>query len=174
MAARTTREPRIPLMDESDTRRWLEWSEDEPLPLHARLLAHFPVTGKTWMEYLAAAEDQGKLDPRWRAEIAWWAAREDRAWYAQSVAWQRLRAMGWTEEMAFAEPSGAAGDPARESVVRLTKRLTASPQTIVDEDIAAVRRHFSPEETAEIVHHITLAAFFNRLTEAAGLPTMAP
>jgi alkylhydroperoxidase family enzyme len=171
IAEHSAREPRIPLVDEDETRRWLEWDDNQPLPLHARLLAHFPVTGRTWMEYLSAAEEKGELDRRWRAQIAWVAAREDRAWYAQSVAWQRLRRLGWSEEEIFAVQKDAISDPATASINGLARRLTVAPQAIVDADIAAVREHFSPQETAEIVHHITMAAFFNRLTEAAGLPS---
>ncbi len=47
--------------------------------------------------------------------------------------------------------------------------MTSYPQLVVDEDIFALREHFSNEEVAEVVHHIAMAAFFNRLTEAAGL-----
>jgi alkylhydroperoxidase family enzyme len=38
-----------------------------------------------------------------------------------------------------------------------------------DDEIAGLRKHFQDKEVAELVHRITLAAFFDRLTETAGL-----
>jgi alkylhydroperoxidase family enzyme len=170
LAARKTRTPRLPLVDDEEVREWLELRDDAPVPPHVRLLANFPITGKTWVAYLAAAEDKGELAPLLRAQIAWTAARHDRAWYAQGVARQRLQQLGMTDEAIFGAEDEQGSDSAISSVIRLTRRLTETPQQMTDADIAAVREHFSPQVTAEIVHHITLAAFFNRLTEAAGLP----
>jgi alkylhydroperoxidase family enzyme len=157
-------------VDEVETRQWLGWSEGSPLPRHAQLLAHFPETGKMWMAYLAAAEEKGELDPRRRAKIAWIAARHDHAWYAQVLARKRLRQLDYSDEQIFALDQFDQFDPSVASVLKLTWRLTVRPWEITDADIAAVRQHYSPQETAEIVHHIALAAFFNRLTEAAQLP----
>lgn len=165
-----SRSSRFPLVDEDETRQWLGWSEGSPLPRHAQLLAHFPETGKMWMAYLIAAEEQGELEARRRSEIAWLAARHDHAWYAQAVARDRLHRLGYSDEQIFALDQVDRLEPSVAAVLNLTRRLTVVPQEITDEDIAAVRQHYSPHETAEIVHHITLAAFFNRLTEAAQLP----
>ena len=43
-----------------------------------------------------------------------------------------------------------------------------SPEDIFD-DIEGLRKHYPDQEVAEIVYHVTQAAFFDRLTEAAGL-----
>ena len=47
--------------------------------------------------------------------------------------------------------------------------MAANPALVTDDDVAAVRKHFSDRETAEVVYFVTLAAFFDRVTEASGL-----
>ncbi|MBI3866215.1 MAG: hypothetical protein HY290_30415 [Planctomycetia bacterium] len=59
--------------------------------------------------------------------------------------------------------------PSEKQVFQFTRKLTVAPQLIVDSDISRLREHFSDSEVAEIVHRVTTAAFFDRLTEAAGL-----
>jgi NADPH2:quinone reductase len=49
------------------------------------------------------------------------------------------------------------------------RKLTVAPQLVVDEDVAALRWHYTDHEVAELVFHIANAAFFNRVTEAARL-----
>ena len=44
-----------------------------------------------------------------------------------------------------------------------------APALIEDDDVAVLRVHYSDHQVAEIVYHITLAAFFDRITEASGL-----
>lgn len=51
----------------------------------------------------------------------------------------------------------------------VTRKITVDPALITDADIAGLRKHYSDYEVAEIVYHVTQAAFFDRLTEAAGL-----
>jgi alkylhydroperoxidase family enzyme len=54
-------------------------------------------------------------------------------------------------------------------VLAFARKLTVDPALITDADIAGLRKHFPDQEVAEIVYHVTQAAFFDRLTEAAGL-----
>ncbi len=114
--------------------------------------------------------EKGRLAPRTRAQISWIAARNDRAWYALGVARQRLRALGQSDSEIFALDQPTEGfTPAEQQVFQFTRKLTVAPQLIVDSDIARLREHFSDSEVAEIVHRVTTAAYFDRMTESAGL-----
>ncbi len=55
------------------------------------------------------------------------------------------------------------------AALALTRKLTVDPALITDADIEGLRSHYSDPEVAEIVYHVTQAAFFDRVTEAAGL-----
>ena len=162
----------LPLADEADARKLLsEELAKQPIANWVRLLANFPVHGKARIEGLIAVQTKGKLPPQLKAEMDWAAAREDRAWYALSLAKARLAALGWSEDQIFALDEAEAKLPAGEqAAVRFARKLTSTPQVIVDEDIAELRKHFGDFEVAEIVHHITQAAFLDRVTEAAQLP----
>lgn len=171
------REPRIPLVDASKARQVLPEGfpgreTDEALPNWVRLLARFPVAGRNRMSMIRGANEEGELAAEWKAQIAWVAAREDRAWYALAHAGERLRELGWDDEQIFGldEIEKGANIPARRAVVSIARKLTVDPARIDDQDVGALRAHFSDRQVAEIIHHVTEAAFFDRVTEAAGLP----
>jgi alkylhydroperoxidase family enzyme len=171
LAACRKRVPRLPLVAQDTARQRLpaDWPKG-PLPQWVRLLANFPRAGVARAALLRAGEDKGLLDRRLRARLAWIAARHDRAWYAVGHAKKRLEAPGVKEDDVFALDGNwekfSAGERA---AFALARKLTVSPQLITDDDIAVLRKHFKDREVAEIVHHLSQAAFFNRLTEAAGL-----
>lgn len=56
------------------------------------------------------------------------------------------------------------------AVIALTSRMTASPWTVNDADVARLRRHFSDHQVAEIVLRGCNAAYLDRVTIAACLP----
>ena len=60
-------------------------------------------------------------------------------------------------------------DEGRRAVFALARKLTVDPALVTDADVAAVRKHFSDRETAEVVYFVTVAAFFDRVTESGGL-----
>ncbi|MDG3002737.1 carboxymuconolactone decarboxylase family protein [Paludisphaera mucosa] len=174
LAAARERKPRLTLVDEEKARKILpdDWSA-APLSNWVRLLANFPEAGKARILSITAgaAADKGVLDPTLRAQIAWIAARQDRAWYALGQARKRLHDLGQSDDAIFAidapDDRFSAGQKA---VFHLAKKLTADPALVTDADVAAVRKHFSDRETAEVVYFVTVAAFFDRVTEAAGIP----
>jgi alkylhydroperoxidase family enzyme len=171
LAACRKRTPRLPLVEEAAARAILpsDWSK-ESLPQWVRLLANFPKAGKARILGLLAAAEKGKLETRLKAQIAWIAARHDRAWYAVGQAQRRLKSLGLSDDAIFAlDGAWGAYSPAERAVFALARKVTVAPASIEDEDVAEVRKHYSDHQTAEVVYHITLAAFFNRVTEAAGL-----
>lgn len=166
------RTARLPLASEQAARSLLpaDWTGSEVLPEWVRLLANFPRAGKVWIAQTEHARTKGRLSPRLKAEIAYVAARHDRAWYALGHAIRQLNAAGLkdTEIAALDHPGDRTPEPER-LVLAFAEKLTVNPALIDDADVAGLRKHFSDHEVAEIIYHVTQGAFFDRLTEAAGL-----
>jgi alkylhydroperoxidase family enzyme len=189
LSAAKTRAPRIAPVEESEARAIMTAEPaDGPLPGWVRLLARFPKQGPSRVAMHRAAETEGELDARSRAIIAYVAARHDRAWYALDLARKRLAELGFTPEQVAAldeqsrpltadERRALAGDggsaesvPADRLVAAIARKLTTDPARIDDLDVESLRGRFTDKQVAEIVFQATEASYFNRLTEAAGLP----
>ena len=175
LSACRSRSPRLPLLGDDLARAALpkDWPAG-PLPAWVRLLATFPKAGVARIVLHRDAETAGTLDRTLRAEVACIAAREDRAWYALGHARARLAALGVSaDRVAAREGSWEGFPPADRAAFALARKLTAEPARVSDADIAGLRKHFSDKEVAELVYQVTEAAFFDRVTEAAGLPLEA-
>lgn len=158
LKAAADRQPVLPLADVAG-------------PNWVKLLNTFPKAGASRVAAHKAAAEQGTLSPRVKAEIAWAAARTDRAWYAVAVARDRLKAVGFTDDQVFALDADPASLPESErAAIAFARKLTAAPATVTDGDVEGLRRLFSDKQVAEIVHQVCTAAFFDRVTEAARLP----
>jgi alkylhydroperoxidase family enzyme len=166
------RTPRLPLASEDQARGVLpaDWSGSGPLPQWVRLLADFPKGGRGWAAQTYHSETKGRLSPKFKAEIAYVAARNDRAWYALGHAIRRLKELGLDDNAidALDQPGESNPKPER-AALALARKVTVDPALITDADIEGLRKLYSDQEVAEIVYQITQAAFFDRLTEAAGL-----
>lgn len=165
-----SRKPRLPLVDEATAKEVVGDDSNEPVASWVRLLANFPVNGKSQIEAYRLAATKGTLDEELKAQIAWSAARQDRAWYAIDQAARRLKELGYTDDRIFALDKIAEKPDAAGLVMAFARKLTSTPQAIADADIAGLREHYKDGQVAEIVYHVTQAAFFDRVTEAAGLP----
>jgi alkylhydroperoxidase family enzyme len=166
------RTPRLPLVSEELARGVVpsDWSSSDPLPEWVRLLGNFPKGGRAWIAQTYHSQTKGRLSPKIKAEIAYVAARHDRAWYALGHARERLKELGLNDDAiaALDNPTEAVPPPER-VVLALARKITVDPALVTDLDIERLRKLYSDYEVAEIVYHVTQAAFFNRLTEAAGL-----
>jgi alkylhydroperoxidase family enzyme len=166
------RSPRLRLASEEQARGVLpaDWSGSGPLPEWVRLLANFPKGGRAWVAQTYHSATKGDLSPKLKAEIAYVAARNDRAWYAVGHAIRRLKELGLGDDAiaALDNPGDSIPQPER-AVLAVARKITVDPALITDADIEGLRKHYSDREVAEIVYHVTQAAFFDRLTEAAGL-----
>jgi alkylhydroperoxidase family enzyme len=162
------REPRLPLADAKATAE--VWGEGTP-PAWASLLAAFPKAMKGRTASLKNGMDKGNLSATLKAQIAWVAARQDRAWYALADARERLLKAGVKEDDIWKLDGDRThlsdGDRA---ALLLAETLTATPWKVTDEMVEACRKHFTDAQVAEVVHHTCNAAFFDRVTEVARLP----
>lgn len=172
LAACRRRKPRIPLVTEEAARALLpaDWPK-KPLPQWVRLLANFPKAGIARADSLRRAEEKGGLKPRLKAQMAWIAARHDRAWYALGQAKHRLRSLGLSEDAIYRlDGPWEKFTPAERAAFHLARTLTVNPSAVTDEDIADLRKLYSDRQVAELIYQVCNAAFFDRLTEACGLP----
>jgi alkylhydroperoxidase family enzyme len=143
---------------------------------YERLLAMFPVSGQQWIDQARQAASAGALPNDLKAKIAYVAARADQAWYMQHRARTALLKQGMNEQAIFAlaalaaaPAAKAAQDDATTEALRFAHKLTAMPQAMTDSDIESLLRHYTPQQVAEIVYHVGIAAFLDRVTESAGL-----
>ena len=159
----------FPLADPQVVASWSE-SEAASIPSHYRLLASFPVAGRSVVQQLQAVTKESRLPRHLPAVIHWVASRQDGAMYMQKVAYDELRELGWSEDAIFSLDDGSElPDSKLRSVVGFSKKLTNQPQRIADSDIQALMADYSPQQTAEIIFHVGMIAFLDRLTESARL-----
>jgi alkylhydroperoxidase family enzyme len=171
LAACKKRTPRLPLVSEEKAREALgaDWPKG-PLPQYALLLANFPRSGASRAKSHLLAQEKGTLSKKLRAQAAWIAARQDRAWYALGHARARLEALGLKDDDIFAlDAPGEKFTAGEKAAFAFVKKLTVTPAQITDDDIAGLRKYYKDQEVAELVYQVTVCAFFDRLTEAAGL-----
>ena len=177
-----SRTSRLPLADAAAVAELLASSGVTSAPReYERLLANFPVAGSPWITQVRAAESAGQLPRDLREKIACVAARADQAWYMQHRGRQALLARGLDDQQIFALGTNQGtnlgsnlgtnpGAPSAEAAaLAFTNKLTIDPQAMTDADIESLLVHFTPHQVAEIVYHVGVAAFLDRLTEAAGL-----
>jgi alkylhydroperoxidase family enzyme len=173
LAALKHRKPRLPIAEENVAAAWLkEANQDLPVANWMKLLAIFPNEGRGRLTTLANREKQtGDLTALQKAQVNWITARQDRAWYATAQAMAKLKELGQSEEQIFAlDGDWATFGEADRSLFTFAKNLAASPIASTDEDAAEALKHTSPRHLVQLINHVTACAYFNRLTEAAGLP----
>jgi alkylhydroperoxidase family enzyme len=166
------RTPRLPLVDEAVAAAWLKDNgQDIPVAAWARLIANFPNEGRGRLPSLASREKQtGDLTELQKAQLNWIIARQDRAWYAIGQAFKTLKSLGQTEDQIFAlDGEWKELSAVDQALFRFAKNLAASPIASSDEDAAAALQQTSPGTVVQTVNHVASCAYFNRVTEAAGL-----
>ena len=173
LAEATTRTARLPLVDEAVAKAWLKESEqDFPASNWVRLLANFPNEGRGRLPSLVSREKQtGDLTELQKAQFNWIIARQDRAWYAVGQAYKKLESLGQSEDQIFALDGDwkefSEGD---QSLFMFAKHLAASPIALTDEDAALALKLIGPRNVVQTINHVASCAYFDRVTEAAGLP----
>ena len=165
----------IGVPQEKEATRFLKMAEkpvpqDRPLPQWVRLLVNFPRDGKARVVGLRNADEKGDLKPLLKAQVSWIIARQDRAWYAVGEAKQRLVALGCSEDQIYKlDGDWKEFTPAERALFTLARNLAAAPIVSTDEDVAEALRLTGPREVVQLISYTTGRAFFDRVTEAAGL-----
>lgn len=171
LAAARVRTPRLPLVEEARARELVSADGPAvPLPQWVRLLANFPLHGKTRIAGQQAAEEKGDLSPLLKAQVSWIVARQDRAWYAAGEAKRRLNQLGWSDDRVFAlDGDWADFTPRERAMFTLARQLAASPIVLTDAEVAEAVRLAGPRDVVQLISYTTTRASFDRITEAAGL-----
>lgn len=172
IAEAAERTPRLPLVDEATAREWLKQAGQEvPVANWMRLIASFPNEGRGRLPSLLAREKRtGELTELQKAQLNWIIARQDRAWYAVGRAYKALRSLGQTDDQIFAlDGDWQDFGEADRAIFTFAKHLAASPIAATDEDAAAALRQTSPKLVVQTINHVASCAYFDRVTEAAGL-----
>ncbi len=165
------KESRTALLPLADAKAVAEVWESGPAPNWAALLANFPKSMKGRVAGLKNGMEKGNLSPALKAQIAWVAARNDRAWYALSIAHARLLKAGVSEtDIWKLDGDRKQLTEAEQSALALAETLTVAPWKVTDEMVERCRKSFKDAEVAEIFYHTCNAAFFDRVTETARLP----
>jgi hypothetical protein len=171
LAACQKRTPRLPLVDDAEARKILpeEWPQGA-LPQWVRLLANFPVEGKSRITGFRSAEIKGDLTPLMKAQLSWIIARQDRTWYALGLAKQRLKELGWSDEQTYQlDGSWERFTPGERALFKVARNLAASPIVLTDDDVNQAVKLVGPRDVVQTISYTTNCASFNRITEAAGL-----
>jgi alkylhydroperoxidase family enzyme len=166
------RTARVALPSEEVTRKALASVIGDRTPTNwERALSQLPVNGPSQAAALNAIMTDEHLPSRLKDEIFLISAIQNRAWYAVCHAAHRLDESGVSHDDMVALFNGDGNaTPAEAAAHRLAVKSTVDPHLITDADIAALREHYSDEETAQIVQVICMANFFDRFTESLGLP----
>ncbi|HEY8504430.1 MAG TPA: hypothetical protein VIL46_07585 [Gemmataceae bacterium] len=164
------RTPRLPLAEEAKAREVVPDLPEGPVPQWVRLLANFPREGVSRINGLRRAEETGDLTPMLKAQVSWVVARQDRAWYAAGLAKRRMLELGATEDEVYQlDGDWSALPPSDRSLLNVARKLAATPIVLTDADVAEALKLNGPRKVVQLISYVTGRAFFDRVTEAAGL-----
>ncbi|MDZ4683480.1 MAG: hypothetical protein SH850_00230 [Planctomycetaceae bacterium] len=173
LATAKTRSPRLPMLSAEAARQALgENAPEGTLSNWMRLMAQFPNESRGRIRSLNAInDDRGDLSLLLKAQVSWIIARQDRAWYATGVVQRRLKELGQTDDQIFAlDGDWQQFSEADRSLFRFAKHLAATPIALTDDDVAVALKQTGPRQVVQLINFVTSRAYFDRVTEAAGLP----
>ncbi len=174
LAAMSKRHSRLPLVSSEATRAAFAKSVDAKMtPAWMRLMANFPNESLRRIDSLidrpVGEEDLSPLD---RARVSWLVARQDRAWYAVAHAMKRLQELGQSADQVYALDGDLKSlSEAEQAMLVMARKLATSPITLSDDDVATVVKLSGPRRATQLINYVTSRAYFDRVTEAAGLST---
>jgi hypothetical protein len=175
LTAVSSRTPRFALVDEATTQQVLgDLISDSTMEQWHRLLAHFPVAGKRFATGMHSSSQADMLSPALQSQIDWVVARQDRAWYAVSLALEAMHASGLTDQqIELLDQNLDKSVPGLEERDRLllnvARKLCASPIVLTDKDVRLAVEVAGPRAVTQTIHYAAYRAAFDRITEAAGL-----
>ena len=173
LAAARQRKPRLPLLSEEEARQALgDAAPDGVLLNWVRLFATFPNEARGRIRSTQSLEEaRGELTPLLKAQVSWIIARQHRAWYATGLLQKRLRDLGQSDDQIYAlDGAWSEFTPAEQSLFKFARKLAATPIALTDADVAESLELTSPHHVVQLINFVTGRAYFDRVTEAAGLP----
>ncbi len=174
LAMMAKRKARLPLQSGAATLAAFKRAEaSSAVPAWMRLMANFPNESLRRIDSLQtpklAVDDLSALD---RARVSWVIARQDRAWYAVQHAMNELEKLGQSKEQIFAlDGDWKSLSETDRAILNMARKLATSPITLLDDDVAEVVRLAGPRRATQLINFVTSRAYFDRVTEAAGLST---
>ena len=112
----------------------------------------------------------GELTELQKAQLNWIISRQDRAWYAAGQAYAKLASLGQTDDQIFAlDGDRKTFSEPDQALFTFAQHLAASPIALTDEDAAVALMLNSPAQVVQTINHVASCAYFDRVTEAAGL-----
>ncbi len=173
LAAMAKRRSRLPLVSSEVARAaFSKFVDAKMTPAWMRLLANFPNESlrriDSLMDRPVGEEDLSALD---RARVSYVVARQDRAWYAVAHAMKRLQNLGQSADQIYALDDPKSLSEAERAMLIMARKLSTSPITLSDDDVARVVKLSGPRRATQLINYVTSRAYFDRVTEAAGLST---
>jgi len=111
------------------------------------------------------------LDYGFKTRLFWIASRTNNCQYCLGHQESKLLAVGMTDDDLARLDSDWSGFPAREQpAFALARKLTLSPGSVTDADIASCLRHFTPKEVIEMTLAVGGNNAINRWKEGIGVP----
>jgi alkylhydroperoxidase family enzyme len=166
---------RVPLTD--DARAWerlpaAEKGAGQPLPSWARALADaLPRTTAAMLELDYLHRARSPLTPKLRGQMRWVAAHANRCAYGEAQAAADLRRAGADEATIQALAGDHSGLPeAERAALAFARQLTLAADTVSDEDVAGLIKHYGEKQVVAMVLLLAYANFQDRLVLALGLP----
>ncbi len=159
-------------MNEAARKALGEEAPQGKLPNWVRLMANFPnESGRRIDSVNAIDATRGDLSPLLKAQVSWIIARQDRAWYALGEVQEKLRAQGQSDDQIYAlDGNWDEFTPAERSLFQFARHQAATPIALTDEDVALALELTGPRSVVQLINFVTSRAYFDRVTEAAGLP----
>ena len=135
-------------------------------------MANFPSEAGGRIRSLnALTEERGDLSLLLKAQVSWIIARHDRAWYAAAVAQQQLRKLGQTDDQIYAlDGDWSSFSSVDRALFQFAVNLASTPIALTDADVAEALAQAGPRKVVQLINFVTSRAYFDRVTEAAGLP----
>jgi len=174
----SNRKPRVALCSESETKQLLQLSDETTVNHWHQAIATLAQASPAMVRNLDVMLNDPELSTDLKLQILWTTARNNRGWFALSLANQKLLAKGWTQksidelidvESTSSGSESSSSGPSTRMVLDFATKLTNTPHMMTDGDIAELRKDFTDRQTAQIVHVVCVGNALDRFTETLGL-----
>lgn len=119
----------------------------------------------------ATPDAAATLDNTFKTRLFWVVSRVNNCYYCLGHQEYKLSAAGLTDdEIAALDGDWDALTPNLRAAVQFTRQLTVAPHTVTPADVAALAKHFTPNQCSEIVLAVGGYNAMNRWTDGLNIP----